>query len=625
LGNGDGTFRAAVNYDVGSLPSSAAVGDFNGDGKLDVAVTNAGNNNVSVLLGNGDGTLQAAANYGTGSEPSFVAVGDFNGDGKLDLAVTNATSNNVSVLLGNGDGTFRAAVNYSTGLGPDSVVAGDFNGDGRLDLAVANGGSNSVGVLLGNGDGSFQTAVAYSTVAAFAIAIGDFTGSGILDLAVPGSILVGKGDGTFQVLSGPNFVNSPSLLAADFNGDGTTDLAGMNVPGDGLTPSVAVFLNKPVIALYPNQLTFPAQPVGVTSAPQTVTVTNLGIKTLQISSIVAKGDFAETSNCNSTLTDGTQCSITATFTPKAVGASTGSLTITDNALGSPHVIGLTGSSGAAVSLSSTSLTFAGQEVSTTGARQAVTLTNTGSEPLIITSLTASGDFAETNTCGSSVAIGVNCTISVTFTPTAGGPRTGAITINDNALGSPQQVTLSGVGQDFAIGFSRTTQSVIAGQTASYELLISPLGGFNQAVALSCSGAPQFANCVVSPASIAPANGPVWVSVKVTTRASSQTSGPGAAPRRRPPFPPAGGPWLWLEALSTGLLAVAARKRRLVLASALMLLSVTMWVACGGGAAPSIFTPGTPNGTFTVVVNAMSGPLSHSATTTLVVSGSAGPT
>jgi len=106
-------------------------------------------NSVGVLLGNGDGTFQPAVNFGVGSSPASVAVGDFNGDGKADLAVANYGSNNVSVLLGKGDGTFQPAVNLSVGLNPLSVAVGDFNGDGRTDLAVANSLSNSVSVLLG--------------------------------------------------------------------------------------------------------------------------------------------------------------------------------------------------------------------------------------------------------------------------------------------------------------------------------------------------------------------------------------------------------------------------------------------------------------------------------------------
>jgi hypothetical protein len=140
LGNGDGTFQAALNY---SAPRAewVAVADFNGDGKLDLAVASGGCRRgcggLSVLLGNGDGTFQAAVQYAGGLGHFSLAVGDFNGDGKLDLVVTNESTNNVSILLGNGDGTFQSAVEYAGGSGPISVAVGDFNGDGKLDIAVA--------------------------------------------------------------------------------------------------------------------------------------------------------------------------------------------------------------------------------------------------------------------------------------------------------------------------------------------------------------------------------------------------------------------------------------------------------------------------------------------------------
>src|SRR2546427_5557743 len=147
---------------AGSSPASVVAGNFNGDGKLDLAVANAGSNNVSMLLGNGDGTFKPALNSGV-LGPGSLAVGDFNGDGKLDLAVTNA---GVSILLGNGDGAFRAPVTYATGNSPSSVAVGDFNRDGKVDLAVANSGASngvaSVSVLLGRGDGTFNPAVNYS-------------------------------------------------------------------------------------------------------------------------------------------------------------------------------------------------------------------------------------------------------------------------------------------------------------------------------------------------------------------------------------------------------------------------------------------------------------------------------
>ena len=189
LGNGDGTFRAAANYDVGFFPHSVTSGDFNGDGKPDLAVASSGSNNVSILLGNGDGTFQAALSYGVGRAPVSVTSADFNGDGKLDLVAANgsfdtfAPEGSVSVLLGNGDGTFQAAVNYDVGFLPLSVMSGDFNGDGKLDLAVANQKSNSVSVLLGNGDGTFRVAVSYSAgTGPASVTSGDFNGDGKLDL-----------------------------------------------------------------------------------------------------------------------------------------------------------------------------------------------------------------------------------------------------------------------------------------------------------------------------------------------------------------------------------------------------------------------------------------------------------
>jgi hypothetical protein len=182
LGNGDGTFQTARNFATAGIIVSVAVGDFNGDGRPDLALHSVGG--VSVLLGNGDGTFQDARNFLIAGSTSLqsMAVGDFNGDGRLDLVLTHYDGN-VSVLLGNGDGTFQDARTFSAGSSAYAVVVGDFNGDGRLDLA---GFFSGVRVLLGNGDGTFQTTnVSYFTGNdPTAVAVADFNGDGLPDLAV---------------------------------------------------------------------------------------------------------------------------------------------------------------------------------------------------------------------------------------------------------------------------------------------------------------------------------------------------------------------------------------------------------------------------------------------------------
>src|SRR5262249_42518048 len=136
-------------------PTSVAVGDFNRDGLPDLAVARSsqfgGSDGVSVLLGNGNGYFHGPQNYSAGDYPNAVAVGDFNGDGRLDLAVANAATNAVRLLLGNGGGSFQAPQNFSAGADPSALAVADFNGDGKPDLAVANDGTTKVSILLNDG------------------------------------------------------------------------------------------------------------------------------------------------------------------------------------------------------------------------------------------------------------------------------------------------------------------------------------------------------------------------------------------------------------------------------------------------------------------------------------------
>src|SRR5215469_7350876 len=136
----DVKLAAPTSYPVGTSPAAIVLGDFNGDGKIDIAVANSGSGDVSILLGNGDGTFHPAVNYSAGHNPSMIAVGDFNGDGKLDLAVEcdfdAAAGASVSILLGNGDGTFQAPKTLSLTAGLAWMAVADFDGDKKSDLAV---------------------------------------------------------------------------------------------------------------------------------------------------------------------------------------------------------------------------------------------------------------------------------------------------------------------------------------------------------------------------------------------------------------------------------------------------------------------------------------------------------
>jgi hypothetical protein len=186
-------------------------------------------NAVAILLGNGDGTFQVPIAYAAGPYPSWVAVGDFNRDGKPDLAVANEDPEapSVSILLGDGDGAFQPPVAYAAGGYPVCVVAGDFNGDGNPDLAVSSYNGSGTAILLGNGDGTFRPGATYAHVTGIDLVVGDFNGDGKLDLAAGGlDLLLGNGDGTFQpqgVLA-IRYAGAEFLTVADFNGDGKLDL-----------------------------------------------------------------------------------------------------------------------------------------------------------------------------------------------------------------------------------------------------------------------------------------------------------------------------------------------------------------------------------------------------------------
>lgn len=250
--NGDGQFSeissvATIPSEFGSSPADLVVEDFNGDGMPDVVVAHflgaynpSVNSYLSVLLNNEDGTLGEAANFvEVGQNAVEIASGDFDADGKADLAVANAGSDNVSVVLGNGDGTFSDAKNIDVGEDPRDIAVGDFNGDKKLDLVVANAGEGTIDVLLNNGDANFGEAVKIADVEAIdRVLVGEFNGDGIADIAVRTQVFLGKGDGTFDADAQLPDKGFPSA-AADLNDDGQQDLI-LSKTGDN---EISVLLN----------------------------------------------------------------------------------------------------------------------------------------------------------------------------------------------------------------------------------------------------------------------------------------------------------------------------------------------------------------------------------------------
>jgi|GEM_PF-170058 len=462
LGNGDGTFIQGTSIPA-IWPTDVKVADFNRDGNADLVYPLSPEVAVDVLLGNGDGTfVETTTPPDTGAAPVAIALGDFNGDNKVDIATANSTDNNVSILLGQGDGTFKGGGKFNTGNKPVAIASGDFNRDNIIDLAVVNQTDGTVTILQGIGNGSFTVVssapVTGSTPAA--IALGDFNADSKLDLAVANSgagtlsVMLGNGDNTFQARTDTTVGTAPAGVATgDFNKDGTLDLAVANQTSNNVslllgTPGTG---GGPVVTLTPTSLAFGTVTLNVLSPKQTVTLKNTGTAILTLNSVtVTPTDYIKMNHCGQTVAPGGSCTVDVSFKPLIKGLRTGTLSFNDNAPGSPQTVSLTGT-GTAASFNPTSVNFGTITVGMTSSVQNITVTNVAASgtmkftsPATITGTNASDFMIQSNNC-TSLTPGQSCTIGVTFTPSAIGPRSANLSVSDNGGGSPQLVPLSGSG------------------------------------------------------------------------------------------------------------------------------------------------------------------------------------
>ena len=293
----------------------------------------------------------------------------------------------------------------------------------------------------------------------------------------------------------------------------------------------------PTISISPTSLTFAPQSVGTSSAPQTLTLLNTGTSAVAINQIslagANAGDFSQTNNCSSVLGTSSSCVVNVIFKPVAAGNRAASILASDNAAGNPHSVPLAGTATqAAISISPSAANFANQLVGSASPPLAITVTNSGTGVLQVGAISFSGpnsaDFVEKDTCKGTVAPPANCVINVTFTPAALGARTATLTLTDNAPDTPQSVTLSGAGIDFAIdasGIGATSATVVAGQTAAYMLNVQSMNGFAGQVTFACasSGLPAGATCSFVPATLtvtANASAAFQVNISTTARTAA---------------------------------------------------------------------------------------------------------
>jgi hypothetical protein len=367
-------------------------------------------------------------------------------------------------------------------------------------------------------------------------------------------------------------------------------------------------LSNATDTLNPTSLIFGSTSIGLPSTAQSITLTNSGDGTLTGLTVEAAGPFAVSNNCGASLGGHLSCQIAVTFTPVDAGPASGTLTVADSIRTQLVALSGQGAYPPNASASPASLDFGSYAVGATAPAQVVTLSNQGTLPLTSVSAAVTGnDFTISgSTCGSSLPAASICQISIAFEPSTPGTREGVLSVTSSAAGAPLSVNLNGAGEDFALAVSGAGTAVItSGQTATYGLVVTPVGNSSGTLAITCAGAPANATCTANPSTLtveAGVTGGITLSVQTAVSTSAQLR-PRDGQRERG----------WLAGLAValllpvGLLRGAGRRRFLLVLLAGGLLASPLGCgvhASGSGSSGGSTGPGqTPGGTYTLTVTA----------------------
>jgi len=589
---------------TGVAPPTVAVAP----GSLSFASTAVGGSSAAqtvAITNSGDGSLTVGR---------IATSGDF---AETDMCVgkvlTGGASCSVAVVFNPTVAGTRTGVLTVTGTGAGTTVAGQMatvtlTGTGAAPAAIVLDPTSASFGTVTLGASSMAQNVTISNTGGVGATLGGVSVSGDFALSANtcGSSLAASTGCTVGIVFTPTASGARTgvLTVTDSVGTQTAALTGTGASAatDGLAPL---------------SLTFAPQQENTVSAAQMVTLTNNGDNALTlIAAQVTSGDFAATSACGSSLIGHASCAISVVSIPKSVGPETGVLTVSDQFRTQMVALSGTGVAPPGVTFSPLAgLTFGATGVTTTSAPQAMTLSNMGGEPLMVSAIPVTGDFAipaATNTCTTVVAVGGACSFQVVFSPIVGGARVGTISAATNSPGPPLTLPLAGTGVDFSLNANGAASVTVAsGQSAVFPLLLSSAAGIPGTAVMACTGAPANATCVVTPAGV-PLGTATTISATVET---GVTVAAALAHGERG--------W-WVVVIPVLLPFAGWRRRRLAM---MVVAGLLLAAGCGsgrtipppvggggGGTPPAV----TPSGTYPIVVSATSAGLTRSVTLTLVV-------